>query len=263
MKMSHQLVFCAVAALSFAVLADAKKYPTAEEIAARRAAAIARGGGLVMRPGTPKGRVVVFDCQKELASTNLVLALGNLGKDFDKWDISCEQAADPQGDFAGAKAAAKAEIAVFVVRDGKTPSLLAAPDDGWVAVNLAKMDRNLRTENARAKFYESRCRKQIMRAVALACGAAGSTYPNNIMDVARIEDLDLVKEFVPLDKPDICDRYLKALGFKAKEESVYARAVKEGWAPAPTNDVQKAVWERVHAIPKNPMKIEFDPKKGK
>ena len=34
-------------------------------------------------------------------------------------------------------------------------------------------------------------------------------------------------------------------------------------APAPTNEFQKAVWDKVHAIPQNPMKIEFDPKKGR
>jgi len=39
--------------------------------------------------------------------------------------------------------------------------------------------------------------------------------------------------------------------------------VEEGWAPAPTNEYQKIVWDKVHAIPQKPMKIEFDPKKGR
>lgn len=43
----------------------------------------------------------------------------------------------------------------------------------------------------------------------------------------------------------------------------YELACEQGWAPAPTNDVQKAIWDKVHAAPKNPIKIEFDSKKGR
>ena len=43
----------------------------------------------------------------------------------------------------------------------------------------------------------------------------------------------------------------------------YKEACEEGWAPAPTNEIQKAIWDKVRATPKNPMKIEFDPKKGR
>ena len=47
------------------------------------------------------------------------------------------------------------------------------------------------------------------------------------------------------------------------ESFTHKKACQEGWAPAPTNDVQKAIWEKVHAIPDKPMTIEFDPKKDK
>ena len=43
----------------------------------------------------------------------------------------------------------------------------------------------------------------------------------------------------------------------------YSAAVQEGWAPTPTDTVQKAIWDKVNATPKTPMKIEFDPKKGR
>ena len=42
--------------------------------------------------------------------------------------------------------------------------------------------------------------------------------------------------------------------------ATYKRACREGWAPTPTNDVQRAIWEKVHAIPDKPLTIEFDPK---
>ena len=41
----------------------------------------------------------------------------------------------------------------------------------------------------------------------------------------------------------------------------YRTAVKEGWAPQPTNDVQKAIWDKVHAMPTEPLKIKSETKK--
>ena len=253
--MTRILITLALAS-SFSALAVDTNNQAATDPAGVRS--VLRRSGMVMRPGTPKGRILVLNCQRELAMTNFVVALQNLGKDYAKWDVVCSAAEDPKGAFGEAKAAHKADIAVFVVNDEATPSLLQAPDDGWVAVNIARLSRNLLSEDAKRRFFESRCRKQIMRAVALACGAAGSTYPGNIMDVTKVEDLDIMKEFVPEDKADICDRYLSNAGFKAKQIVPYFRAVREGWAPAPTNDAQKAIWEKVHAIPDKPIKITYD-----
>ena len=56
-----------------------------------------------------------------------------------------------------------------------------------------------------------------------------------------------------------------ALGAYVKRRTSYHKACEEGWAPAPTNEVQKAIWEQVKADkergPTNPIKIE-PPKKG-
>ena len=53
------------------------------------------------------------------------------------------------------------------------------------------------------------------------------------------------------------------LGILPVRTTTYLQACQEGWAPMPTNAVQKAIWEKVRAIPQSPMKIEFDPKKGR
>ena len=54
-------------------------------------------------------------------------------------------------------------------------------------------------------------------------------------------------------------RNLNALGFKPRRRLTYRRACQEGWAPAPTNEFQKAVWEQVKADkergPANPITI--------
>lgn len=232
---------------------------TAADMEARRQRIVARAGGLINRPGTPKGCIMVFDCQKVFSPTNIMAVMDVLGKDFKKFEIICTAAADPKGDFAGMKQREKADVAVFIVDDATTPSLLQAPDDGWIAMNVRKLDRNLMSERAKAKFLVSRYRKQLARAVVLACGGAGSTFAGNMMDVAKIEDLDLIEdEFVPYDKYEICERYLHNLGLKECQRTLYRTACQEGWAPAPTNEFQKAIWDKVHAVPEKPMKIKFD-----
>ena len=48
-------------------------------------------------------------------------------------------------------------------------------------------------------------------------------------------------------------------------ESTYRKACREGWAPAPTNDVQKAIWEDINATkergPANALPIPSPKKK--
>ena len=49
------------------------------------------------------------------------------------------------------------------------------------------------------------------------------------------------------------------MGFAPYRRTTYKRACKEGWAPAPTNDFQRAVWEKIKAEqgekPTNPIRI--------
>ena len=66
----------------------------------------------------------------------------------------------------------------------------------------------------------------------------------------------------PLQHNAMVDR-LEKRGVKMVKVGTYRQACQEGWAPAPKNDEQKAIWNQVHAIPDKPIKIEFDPKKDK
>lgn len=47
------------------------------------------------------------------------------------------------------------------------------------------------------------------------------------------------------------------------EKTKIVMAVEEGWGANPTNDVEKAIWDEVHALPDKPMQIKFDPKRDK
>ncbi len=83
------------------------------------------------------------------------------------------------------------------------------------------------------------------------------------METLSIRGLDTVQEFIPIDMANRYTSYLATLGVKPAHERTYRQACKEGWAPPPTNDIQRAIWQKVHKIPDNPMTIEYDPKKDK
>ena len=44
-------------------------------------------------------------------------------------------------------------------------------------------------------------------------------------------------------------------GIKTLTIASYRTACHYGWAPAPTNDVQRAIWQKVHEMPAAPLKI--------
>ena len=54
---------------------------------------------------------------------------------------------------------------------------------------------------------------------------------------------------------------LKSLGVTPMEVTTCRQVCRLGWAPAPANEYQKAVWEELHAIPTEPIKIKPEEKK--
>ena len=52
---------------------------------------------------------------------------------------------------------------------------------------------------------------------------------------------------------------VRKLGVAVRRRVSYHKACEERWAPAPTNDIQRAIWDKVHAIPDKPITIKFDP----
>lgn len=199
-------------------------------------------------PNSQKGEIVFVNSQSRLSTNEILTVCGQI-----------EKATRCKAVIGGAEGA---KIAIEIVDDTESPVLTAYPEDYRARVNIAKLDSNLKGQ-ALEKFFVSRCRKELLRAFCFACGAGGSQYPDNIMAIGPISDLDLCDEFIPGDTADRCVVRLFRIGVTPTRFVSYARACQQGWAPAPTNDVQKAIWDKVHAVPATPMKIEFDPKKGR
>ena len=154
------------------------------------------------------------------------------------------------------------ELSLYVIDDEKLPMSLVAPEGRWAFVNVAPLAQG---RGEKPAFLEARVKKEMARIGCLVLGGISSTYRENLLSfVDSPEGLDkFMDDTLPVDGPLRCGRYLLSLGVKPYRDVTYKKACQEGWAPQPTNDVQKAIWEDVHKIPENPIKIEFDPKKGR
>lgn len=156
-----------------------------------------------------------------------------------------------------------ANAGVIVVNDETLPTLLVAPECRWAFVNVAGLSDGGTAKEVR----DARLRKEIIRAFAFVGGGRPTRSLGCVMNrVEKPADLDkLPRDTISMEiEPDIVN-HLEKFGIKPFQKSWYAAACQEGWAPAPTNEYQKAIWEKVHAIPDKPMKIQFDPaaQKGK
>jgi len=150
---------------------------------------------------------------------------------------------------------------VVIVDDAKLPMILVAPDRKWTILNVAQIKADAPSPE---KLFE-RFNKLYWCAIARALGAGISSYAGCVLvPFSTVAEIDAIKATKPCPEPfnKMIDTG-NAYGIKTLSIATYRTACEKGWAPQPTNDVQKAIWDEVHAIPQKPMKIEFDPKKGR
>ena len=148
-----------------------------------------------------------------------------------------------------------ANAVIYILESGNSP-LLVSPDECWACVSVAALgDANV----------PARLQKETMRALTFLCGGTASGYPNPMTyPVTDVRQLDLVDSpDLPIDVIQRMQTYLERLGVTPYKQATYRTACKQGWAPPPTNDVQKAIWDKVRQLPANPIKIEYDPARGR
>lgn len=205
--------------------------------------------GFLPVPSTQKGKILLVDKQQRMPAKDIAEVAAFIEK-----ATRCKCIVSKSG---------TADVTIEIVDDKALPVLTAYPEDFKATLNVAKLDAGLKGD-AVARFFVKRCRKELLRAFCFACGTAGTQYPDNILAIGAISDLDLVDEFIPGDTIYALQARLKKIGVTPLQFVSYARACKEGWAPAPTNDVQRLVFEKIKALkekgPTNPIKIR-PPKK--
>lgn len=156
--------------------------------------------------------------------------------------------------------------AAVVVADGGCPAaVVAAPEEGWAVVDARALAADARERvppagavAASAAAGEARMRgrmeKELWRGVAFALGVGSAR--SCVTGTARTPaGLDLLP---PTPAPDTLNRMMDAAAARGAgllSFASYRTACEEGWAAAPTNDVQKAIWDEVHALPTEPIRI--------
>lgn len=220
-----------------------------------RKSRIERTGGEILKKGSYLGRVSVISTQSRVALSDIEAVAAIFANETEMNFVAVQHAAASPRDLLKATSSA---AAVIVVDDPTQPVLLFAPEEGWATVNVAVIVDDISTERGKARLFIPRVRKEIMKALSLVCGGGASEYPNNPMSTVKLRDLDNVDEVLPMDKLNNALKHLERLGVTRKEMTTYRKACQEGWAPAPTNEIQRAIWEQTHELPSEPIKIIFE-----
>ena len=208
-------------------------------------------GGDMLDTREMKGCFVIINAQQS-ASTNLIQSAVNLFLN----EVPINHRIDT-GSFDIHKPDLRGQATLFIIDDARYPMSLLAPEARWAVVNVAQL------KCEKTPYFEARVHKETFRALALLAGAAGSKYDHCITGcVTKPEDLDNLAEIkMPVEMKDRFAKHLPGYGIVPGRKTTYLHACREGWAPAPTNEFQKAIWEKVHAIPDKPIKIRYG--KGK
>ena len=263
--MASIAVLCASASIS-ADKASARRerpQPTPEQRQALKAEFRRETGGFVVKPDPGNGRVVVANAQSRVPAKCIKQSVGYLrfhGKLSAAVTDVQAGAVLPVGPETAKRLGGT--LAVVVTDDPSSPeTITVSPDGRWATVNVAPL-----SAGADGEVLGARAGKAVMRAICFLCGAGSSQHPNTLVGPLRDPVRDYDRFPVAGVPPDVFPRmlhYIGALGIRPVVQATYKKACREGWAPAPTNDVQKAIWDKVHTPPKTPITIEYDPKKGK
>ena len=213
---------------------------------------LARTGGYYDIPGSMQGVICLANC-KSGADQEWLCEIANYLHSETGLNVTCTNGwvfTWPQPQTIG-------NFTVFIVEDEQAPSLLVASEDKWAMVNIAKL------KDSRKQFFAMRVKKMSVRAFALLCGGASSNYQGGLSGpVASMNDLDKIMDYrLQVDVQDRLIKYLRAFDITPQITTTYLAACTHGVAPAPTNQYQKAIWDKVHELPTEPLKIKPETKK--
>ena len=210
-------------------------------------------GGSLIKPEGHKGHILFVNSQRSIP-LNIIKEQASYIEHELKFHIIITN-----GEFSIPPKPFESEAALFIIESREYPTLLSAPEDGWAMVNFSKI------KDVNTSCYYNRARKELLRGFLMLGGAFNSQFPHPLVRcVTNAKQLDDIKtcEF-PYDALDRMEEYLKGYGISTYKLCSYVEACNEGWAPQPTNDVQKAIWDRVYTPPSKPIKITYDKDKQK
>lgn len=214
-------------------------------MAVARTKSIEKAGGMIRAPASGS-YIVVLNNQKRISAETL----RNVSDEIEKvlsFCVSLETKSSlaPIKDAVNRLSDTNAAVVVIIADMPDQPSLLIAPENRWALVNVAALS----VDGPGDKLLTERVTKEIWRAVAYVLGAADSLSDICVMkSVHNVRDLDQLKTQIccpePMNKIFLTASKLKLSPIR---NATYRIACMQGWAPMPTNEIQKAIWEEVKA----------------
>ena len=212
------------------------------------------GGEITVWPKDP-GLFLFINSQTKIAGDSIEKPISGLARDF---SIDIRKIAGGAFDIRKAQVELKglgAKGGIFIVDDPALPVTMVAPEDGWGIINVAP----ILADSPDAKRRDARLVKIIARTFANLHGISDPVMmPGCVMKpavgLAGIDAL-VCSTFSPESHSKVSG-YLAKAGYKQKKFGTYQDACEEGWAPKPTNSVQKAIWDKVHQLPTKPLTIQ-------
>lgn len=156
--------------------------------------------------------------------------------------------------------AKKAAFALMVVEDSVLPGLATYPEERIAVVNFSKYQSG--NDPVRR---EERVVKELWRALGFVSGIGYAPFKNDVFQpIYSVDELDaeIYQVMQPLNFQKMYPTMSK-FGIKRARHIPYRLAVVEGWAPAPTNQYQQAIWDKIHQLPTEPIKIKPETTKVK
>jgi len=237
-----------ITALSMAVAAQTMTNIVAKNGAktmdpATRARLIAATGGFIQLPA--KGPAIRFVNLQQSVSLPVLEHATELIKNSARVPASVMNKTGKDLTVVKETKALPETLAVIVIREAPgEPALLVAPEEMWAMVNVAALK-----EGASQEVLDARTQKEMWRAVGYLVGVANSVSATTMMSpVEKPLELDAITAQM-LNAENLIKVQQNAVkkGVTPSRMSTYKKACEEGWAPMPTNSIQKAVWEEVKA----------------
>ena len=210
---------------------------------ARAEAKRQRTGGMVFNYATMKGEVAFLNTQKRVPSEPLATRVRTMA-DYFCSNFKLKEWKNPVSLANAEETRVKsgANAAVFIVDDPSIPvTILTAPETRWCFLNVAA----LAADNPDDKKLLARTRRELWRTLGFMLGNDSVADVCVMKAVNSLKELDELGAEAPSSGPLILvSRRLRAIGVEPFTRATYSRALREGWAPMPTNELQRAVYDR-------------------
>lgn len=236
---------------------------TTEQIAARRSGKrermLRKTGGFILRVPETAGFFNVINAQRKVPATTLEPFVRDMGR-FTSTIVRLVEL-DKAITLTNATEVLKKSGAggcVFIVDEPTFPISLVAQEAKWGFVNVAALSG----AGVDEKILSLRTAREAWRVFALVTGAGDTSMGHCLLKpVFAPDDLDNINANSISPEPLlVMTEHMKAMGVNQVTRCTYLEACREGWAPAPTNEYQRAIWEKVKADkergPTNPITIK-------